>query len=393
MKNRSKYILVDWHGPADYGRPFEELLINNRNEIDFYFYYDRRTGASRGTGKNTCHANCSHCFLKVAGAEEQFISIPEAIEVATDLRKEGYSNVDLIPSDSFGEEILKFGDDGSAQRIPGMGKVAWTSGVPLALSGWKEKLKRAWELGYRSLVINGHDIAGISVPIEGITRAPTLQKALLNMKEWNKTNPDEQFEWGFTFTLRSDTCNQASMEKMAAWAVENGVKVLRFNCFADFRGSNPEHKFLVPTRNDIVMMHKTLAELHVKYIDSPLHFSVSEDFGEAGTEAIEAYIAPEYRGQQVGVCRAAFRLFAITPINGTLRVVGCVDRMWPYLGTVEKSDGHWTIFWDLERIEQMRQARLNGSLYGCFGGVGRDRGNEEFNSEAGNQLLQKLTAE
>lgn len=387
----TKHILVDWHGPADYERHFSELLEQNRNEIDFYFYYDRRTGASKRPGMNTCLANCSHCFLKVVGAEEQYISIPEAIEVANDLRTQGYTNVDLTPSDSFGEEILQYGDDGSAYVIPGMGKMAWTSGVPLALEGWESKVARAWQLGYRSLVMNGHDIAGTAVPIKGITKAPTLQKALNNMRSWNVRNPDKQFDWGYTFTLRADTCNPIAMGKIAEWAVKNEVRVLRFNCFADYLGSDPTHRFLVPSRKDILTMYETLAKLHQKYIDSPMQFSISEDFGEAGVEFIEPYINPLYHNQKVGVCRAAWRLFAITPINDKLVVVGCVDRIWPYLGTVEKCNGQWTIVWDMERMEQMRQARLQGQLYGCFGGVGRDRPNGTgFNSVEGNALLSSL---
>jgi hypothetical protein len=361
-----KHILVDWHGPADYHRTFSELIEHNRDEIDFYFYYDRRTGESGRPGKQTCLASCSHCFFKIPGAEEQFISINQAIEIAHDLRSDGYARVDLTPSDSFGEEILSYGDDGSGYRIPGMGKMAWTSGAPLALRGWEKRIERAWDIGYRSLVMNGHDIAGTNVPFKGVTKAPILQKALVNIKKWNEINPDKQFDWGFTFTLRSDTCNFESMGKIAKWAIENDVRVLRFNCFADFLQNNQEYNDLVPSQKDILTMYKTLAMLHLKYIDSRMQFSVSEDFGDAGIEAIEPYIPEEYRGKKVGICRAAWRLFAITPINGTIRVVGCVDRMWPYLGTVEKQGGQWVIVWDMRRIEEMRKARISGELDACF---------------------------
>jgi len=362
----AKHILVDWHGPADYHRDFRELVENSRNEIDFYFYYDRRTGASKRPGRQTCLGNCEQCFFKIPGSEEQFIPISKAIEIAHDLRNEGYIRVDLTPSDSFGEEILNRGDDGSGYRIPGIGKMAWTSGVSLALSGWEIRLEKAWQIGYRSLIMNGHDIAGTVVPFKGVTRASVLRRALQNIKQWNEKNPDKQFDWGFTFTLRSDTCNPMAMGKIAEWAVENGVRVLRFNCFADFLHNNPEHKNLMPNQKDISTMYETLAMLHVKYIDLPMQFSVSEDFGDVGIEVIEPYIPEEYRGKKVGICRAAWRLFAITPINGILRVVGCVDRMWPYLGTVEKIDGFWTIIWDLERVEEMRQARFSGELSACF---------------------------
>lgn len=390
---KMKNILVDWHGPADYNRDFRELIENSRNEIDFYFYYDRRTGASLKLGKNTCLANCSHCFLKIKGAEEEYIPVSLAIKVANDLRTQGYTQVDLTPSDSFGEEILEYGDDGSAQRISGMGKMAWTSGTPLALSGWEKRLERAWQIGYRSLVINGHDLAGTTVPFTGVTKVPTLKKALANMKQWNEHNLDKQFDWGYTFTLRSDTCNSVAMGKIAEWAVENKIKVLRFNCFSDFLGGNSEYSHLVPSREDISTMYKTLAFLHEKYIDSLIQFSISEDFGDAGIEAIEHYISKEYRGKKVGICRAGWRLFAITPIHGVLRVVGCVDSMWPYLGIVRNDhNGNWIIEWDLDRIEKIRKARVKGQFYGCFGGVGRDRFNDAgFNTLEGNDLLSNLS--
>lgn len=361
-----KNILVDWHGPADYQRTFLELIKKNRDEIDFYFYYDRRTGASKTEGKQTCLANCSHCFFKIPGSEEQYISINLAVEIANDLRTQGYNRIDLTPSDSFGEEILSYGDDGSGYRIPGIGKMAWTSGAPIAKLGWENRLERAWQIGYRSLVMNGHDIAGTDVPFKGVTKAPILKKALANMKQWNEQNPDKQFDWGYTFTLRSDTCNSVVMGKIAEWAVENNIRILRFNCFADFLQNNPEHKKLVPTQTNISDMYKVLASLHEKYIELPMQFSVSEDFGDSGIGAIEQYIPEEYRGKKVGTCRAGWRLFAITPIDGIIRVVGCVDRMWPYLGTVEKLNGSWKIIWDFKCIEEMRKARIDGQLNGCF---------------------------
>lgn len=361
-----KNILVDWHGPADYQRTFLELIEKNRNEIDFYFYYDRRTGASKTEGQQTCLANCSHCFFKIPGSEEQYIPISLAVEIANDLRTQGYNRIDLTPSDSFGEEILSYGDDGSGYRIPGIGKMAWTSGAPIAKLGWENRLERAWQIGYRSLVMNGHDIAGTAVPFKGVTKAPTLKKALENMKQWNEQNPGKQFDWGYTFTLRSDTCNSVAMGKIAEWAVENNIRILRFNCFADFLQNNLEHKKLVLTQTNISDMYSILASLHEKYIEFPMQFSVSEDFGDSGIGAIEKYIPEEYRGRKVGTCRAGWRLFAITPINGIIRVVGCVDRMWPYLGIVEKWNGSWKIIWDFERIEEMCKARINGVLNGCF---------------------------
>ena len=153
----SKPILVDWHGPADYDRPFSEIP---HGELDFYFYYDRRTGGRQ------CGADCAHCFLKVPGAEGEAVEAELAMQVTRDLEAQGY-RVGLTPADSFAEDVLATGNGGSAYRITGLGNTAWTSGVPIALPRWEARLARGREVGYTAIVMNGHGGAGTVIPIGG----------------------------------------------------------------------------------------------------------------------------------------------------------------------------------------------------------------------------------
>lgn len=377
----SKRVLVDWHGPADYDRPFGELP---RGELDFYFYYNRRTGGKQ------CGADCAHCFLKVPGAEAEAVSAELAVEVTRDLEAQGY-RIGLTPADSFAKDVLATGNGGSAYRIDGLGNTAWTSGVPIALPDWRQKLERAREVGYTAIVMNAHAAAGISVPIAGVTKAPVIFNAIENIKAWNRERPGEAFDIGVTFTVRRDNLELDSLRTFVRFGIEHGVGVVRFNCFANFL-ADPRYSAYELSREDVATFYGNLAQLHLEFLGEPIQLSVSEDFGNAGIEAIEPHMPVEHRGQRVGVCRAGWRLFAITPINGVLRIVGCVDRMAPYLGHVERIEGRWTIVWYPERVEELRRAQVDGDLYGCFGGVGRNRGESAgFNTDAGNEVLARLT--
>lgn len=380
-----KYILVDWHGPADFNRTFREVLDTDRSSIDFYFYYSRETGG------RTCKASCEHCFLMLDGAKEESISVTQAHEIIVDLQAEGYTSVGLTPSDSFSDELLASGDAGSAYRISGLGNTAWTSGAPLALEGWRERLNRGWEIGFRAIIMNGHDVAGTTVPFGGVTRKALLDRALANIRSWNTHRREGEFQFGLTFTIGAHNCDYVSLRTMANYALEIGCSFLRYNCFANFL-ARPEHAQYEQSADQIREMYVSIARVHTELIDQPISISVSEDFGPHGIEVIEPFMPPEYRGREVGNCRAGWRLFGITPVNGRLAVVGCVDRMAPYFGEVVRREGRWTIDWNFEHLEEFRQARLRGQLYGCFGGVGRNRpADAGFNSSEGNQLLRRLT--
>ena len=379
-----KYILADWHGAADYAdRDFRDLAPN---EMDIYFYYSREIGAS------TCKAACSHCFLRGPGEADEKIELPQTMKILYDLQTAGYK-IGLTPPDSFGDELLESGDAGSAYRIEGLGNMAWTSGAPLALPGWEDRLARGYSMGFRTIILNAHDAAGINVPFGGVTKKRLIDQAICNIRTWSQAQADGGYEdIGITFTLRRDNCGYEAMEQMTTYAIDQGASVLRFNCFADFL-KQPAYEHHMMDRLQIEQVYRNVARLHQEHLAEPIRFSISEDFGEAGVAAIEPYIDPKLRGQQVGICRAGWKLFAITPINGKVMVVGCVDRIAPYLGEVVERGGKWTIDWYYERMESLRQARINGGLYGCFGGVGRDRAEGAgFNQPEGNEMLARLTA-
>jgi len=360
MPKEPKYIVA--YPPVDFSRPFSSLTPR---EIDFYFHYSNRIGGA------TCKAACAHCYFRTRPTFE--IPIERAVRIAQSLRHQGY-NIGLTPADSFTDEVLGTDVDGSAFRLATIGMSAWSSGMPLYLAGWERRLDRAWQVGFRSIIISAHESAGTFVPFHGVTKAPVIEGAIANIQAWNRRRPiDERFSIATTFTIRQDNNQLALIRQMVRWAVERGLELVRFNCYANFI-NDPRYAVYEMSRDDIVRFFGHLAQLQVEFQDTPTRLGISEDWGDAGIEQLLPYLPPEWHGPRVGWCRAGYRLFAIVEVDGQVVVTGCVDKWDPIMGTVvEVTPTDFRIDWDVDRIEILRQAVLSGEVYACWGGVGYER--------------------
>lgn len=353
--------------PVDFTRPFDTL---RNEEIDIYFHYDSRIGAP------TCKAACSHCYFRNRPTFN--IPVEQALQITQNLRNQGY-NVGMVPADSFSDDALNAGDLGSAFRLKSIGASAWTSGMPLYLPGWKERLTRAWQIGFRSIIISAHEAAGTSVPIKGVTKPLVIRQAIQNIGEWNtllrisEPTPDQPgYSIATTFTIRKDNCDLSTMRQMAHWAISAGVNVARFNCFANFQRL-PEHKVYELSREDISQFYGHLAVLQEEFMSTPLQFGISEDWGDAGIEQILPYLPSNWMSKQTGWCRAGYRLFSMIMVEDEVVLTGCVDKWAPILGKLVSDLGGYRIEWSTEHIEAIRTAVQNQGVYACWGGVGYDR--------------------
>ena len=371
-------ILVDWHGPADWDRPFGDVLAELDGSgygVDIYFYQ------STQTGPKTCRRACEMCFFR--RLPQATVPLNLATEVTHDLQRRGY-RVGLCPADSLVPEVLKSGASGSAYRISGLGLTAWTAAAYLAGQSWESTLEAAWAAGFRVLVINGQGAAGVPVPFRGVSTPEQIQVAVDRIRAWNLQQPEQQFKTGITFSIRSDH-DYESLRRMGKWATKNDVAVVRFNCFANFRGL-PEHDRWLLERSGVERFYGWLARLHEEMIGSSVQLSVSEDFGNAGIEQIEPLMPAEYRGKFVGRCRSGWRLFALIQLNGELVVTGCVDRLLPIMGRVVKRADGWDIDWDFTVLGCLAKIQLQQRFYGCWGGLGWGR-NGGFNDVEAERLL------
>ena len=370
-------ILIDWHGPADWDRPFEKVLGElgtERYGIDIYFYQSTQTGS------RTCRRACEMCFFK--RLPQTTVPLSLATEVTRDLQRRGY-RVGLCPADSLVPEVLRSGASGSAYRISGLGLTAWTAAAYLAGQSWESTLEAAWAANFRVLVINGQGVAGVPVPFKGVSTVGQIQTAVNRINLWNHQHADRQFKVGITFTIRSDH-KYESLRRMGEWAVKNDVAVVRLNCFANFRGL-PEHDRWLLDRLGVEQFYGWLARLHEE-IGSSIQLSVSEDFGDAGIGQIEHLMPVEYQGQQVGRCRSGRRLFALIQIDGELVLTGCVDRLLPVMGRVIKRVDGWDIDWDLAILGRLAEIQTQRRFYGCWGGLGWGR-NGGFNDIEAERFL------
>lgn len=362
--HNTKLILA--YPPVDFSVPFADLP---RHLVDIYFHYTNQVG------RETCQASCAHCYFKTRPV---FHIAPErALRITEALRRQGY-NIGLAPADSFSDEALAVSDAetaGSAFRLASLGKSAWTAGGQLTGRDWRRRLDRAWALGYRSVIISAHEAAGTSVPIAGVTKKLIIDRAVQNLRRWNDDNAPQRFAISATFTIRKDNCTYENMLRMALWGVQNGIDVVRFNCFANFL-KLPEHGQFEMSRNDIVTFFGLLRRLHEEFIDSALRFGISEDWGDAGIEQILPYLGPEWQGARTGWCRAGYRLFAMIEVDNRIVLTGCVDKWEPILGEVVEDGDEISIRWDHERIERLRLTLLRREAYACYGGVGHGREEE-----------------
>lgn len=356
----NKKIIVAYP-PVDFSIPFPEL---KPEQIDIYFHYDSRIGAQ------TCKAACAHCYFR--NQPTFHIPMEKALVITQSLREQGY-NIGMAPADSFGDEALMAGDAGSAFRLKAIGTSAWSSGMPIYLPGWEERLDRAWNIGFRSIIITAHEAAGTLVPIRGVTKGPVIRQAIRNIQEWNTKEPERRFSIATTFTIRKDNCDIELMRRMVQWGVDEGLDVVRFNCFANFQ-QLPEHTGYEMNREDIVRFYSYLARLHEKFVDAPTRLGISEDWGDAGIEQIYPYLPDEWQSRTVGWCRAGFRLFAMIEVAGEIVLTGCVDKWEPIMGKLYQiGPNDYRIQWLYGQIEDLRQAVLQQRVYACWGGVGCGR--------------------
>lgn len=358
VQREMKYILA--YPPVDFRVPFNEL---RPEQIDLYFHY------SNEIGKETCRARCEHCYFE---NRPRFDVEPElALAITASLRRQGY-NIGMVPADSFAEKALAVGAAGSAFRLPAMGSSAWSSGATIVGDGWRDRLGKAWELGFRSIIITAHDVANTGVPFSGVTRNEVINEAFKNISAWNSENPDKSFLKLCTFTINRKNCNLESMRLMANWALQAGIDTARFNCFANFR-ADPALVDYEMSKADIVKFFGLLAELQREYYNSSLRFGISEDWGDAGIEQIYDYLPLEWRERSSGWCRAGYRLFAMVQEGDKIVITGCVDKWEPNMGYIEKCGEEYRIVWDVGRIENLRNTILEERAYACWGGVGCER--------------------
>lgn len=359
----NKHILVDWHRKKPSLHSKAEAVPNA--EKDLYFCYSTERG-------DTCLANCEHCYFR---DKERHLDISLARDIYRDLANAGY-NITLIPSDNLHEDALNNPQhSGGPYRISGFGDVMWTSGIRLNMENWKELLERAWNVGFKRIVINGHAVAGVPVPFKGTATSKQIQTAIDRIHEWNRLQKgDRNYEIGLVFTIRSDNYQLHYLRRMATYAENNGVSVLRFNCFANTHEEKRFDKYVM-AQEQIEEFYRNLAQLHEEYLGAHVKFSVSEDFGDTGIHIIEEYMAPEFRGQHVGWCRAGWTLFAIRP---DLKIVGCVSLLAPVLGQLENRNGRWTVKWNYDNINALKNLRLEHGAPGCFGGSGYQDGGKEI---------------
>jgi hypothetical protein len=358
----NKYIVA--YPPVDFSIPFSDVPPE---DIDIYFHYTNEIG------KNTCRASCEHCYFKNRPTNK--IPVEKAIAITKSLREQGYQ-IGMTPADNFSDEALTE-TAGSAFRLKEVGQLAWTSGAPLAGTDAAGRLDKAWDIGFRSIVISAHTVAGTAVPIKGVTKGPVINRAYDNIAAWNTANAAEgkKFLTSSTFTIRKDNCDLETMRQMVKWGVDKGIDLVRFNCFANFLDL-PQHREYEMTAEDISRFYGYLAALQDEFVDSSTKLGISEDWGDAGIEQILPYLPPEWESKKNGWCRAGYRLFAMMQVENDVVITGCVDKWDPIMGkVVEESADQYKIVWDYDKIEKLRQMVSNDDVYACWGGVG-NRGQE-----------------
>lgn len=356
-----KHIVA--YPPVDFSVPFEQL--SNR-DIDIYFHYDNRVG------KPTCKAACAHCYF--LNQPTFHIPFSKAVEITANLAEQGY-NIGMVAADSFGDEAMINDRAGSAFRLRSLGTSAWSSGVPLFLSGWESRLDRAWAVGYRSIIITAHEAAGGQVPFEGVTKPRVIEGAIANIHTWNARNAPSAFAVSCTVTIGRHNNSLEHMRRMVRWAVDRNLDVLRFNCFANFRDLE-EHRDLEMSREDIELFFSHMARLQEEFLETPTALGISEDWGDAGIEQIYPHLPEVWQSRTAGWCRAGYRLFAMVEIEGRISLVGCVDKWEPVVGyLIDSGNDLYRIDWNYERIDTIRRSVLEEKVYACWGGVGCDRSN------------------
>lgn len=374
--NEIKQIIA--YPPIDFNRPFEQL---KPEEIDIYFHYTNEVW------KNTCKANCSHCYLKT---KPQFnIPIEIAMEITDSLAKKWY-NIWLVPPDTFSDNFLeetaaytekkaKNGNEKttswSAYRLKEVGKSARSGWKQLTVPGWEDKLTLAYEQGYRSVIITAHDAANTNVPIKWVTQRKDILQAVKNISQRNKDNPEkEKIEALCTFTIGKHNLSLENMRTMAQRCLDNDVSVCRFNCFANFLKDDKVSN-LEMSKNDIKEFWRYLTLINEEFYETPLKFWLSEDIGDAFvTQELLPYLWEARQNKGNGRCRAWYRLFAMIEVDGDIVITWCVDAREPIMGRlIMNHENEYDIARDYDQINNLRENLLNGKMYACYWWVGKGR--------------------
>lgn len=392
-----KYILV--YPYTDPSVPFEHLTPE---QITFYFHVTNKTGKRTtlpllgGAEKPTCGANCSGCYFQTL---PPYAIDPEvAKKIGEDFRFHGY-DIGLVTADSFSDIALDdLAQRGSAFRynISQQNGNAWTSGNLLSQEGWENRLEKAWGLGYGIITISLYNTV-LQHPMKGVPKTERIVQAINNVQLWN----DEKFPegGGFDFIttqlISKKSCDIASMRKVAQWCLDHGIRVCRFNAYANFLNDETMREYEL-TADDIATFWNALAKLQEEFINTPLQFGVSEDMSAKGIEACIPYFDPKdgwdkFDPENPYWCRAGYRLFSINQVieptakQARLVITGCVDN-WNKapLGEVvqDAANGRYTPQFNVPAIERLRSAVLDKTIATCWGGVG----NPNVNNPRGHVL-------
>lgn len=328
-------------------------------ETDIYFIVSTK----RGNGE--CHQRCEHCVFNAI--PEYVIDWKIAAKIVEDLQKEEY-HIGLTPGDTFSESFLslaKKNTAGSANRIKDLGLMAWSSGTRIAKErNWQDLLEIVYGLGFRSIQINGQNVAGTPLPLKGVPSSLIVNTAIKRIKKWNTENQTKKFNIGLTFTIGKYNSKKEFLEEMLNFCLENQLSI-RYNCFADFTGQFPNYEL---GEMEIRQFYQSIAEITAKVkSESSLKITISPDFGDNGQE----FLIPE---TEKGTCGAGKKLFRIAKLGDEIVIVACAERAAPIVGKVIKNKEKWIIEWDEEKLKQIHY--LKPFLYGCFGGAGYKRFND-----------------
>lgn len=356
-----KYLKHDDLGERDFDKDFRDIP---KEEIKIYIFPTNEVGVDR-YGHKTCCQSCAYCFL--TQIPPFHIPFKKACDLGKQLKKTGYK-VALLPPDSFGDEIIDLA------ATPGyvygaLLNVGWTSGTPLTLDDWKERLDIGfYKLGYRTIVMNGHNIGNPHEPSRGIISPDRLNQAIRNIHFWNDHGKKkDRYEIGLTFTIRNDNYNKNNLRSKFNFCLKNNVKNIRFNPFIppnDKQRSKLFSKYQLGY-HQIKKFYSNLKEVFIEYRRTHLEVSIDTAFGDAGIEKIISLVKPTSRdlGKNLGVCNGGWKLFGLIELEGELVLTGCVETWEPVVAKVTRNG---KINWNYKKICDIQNQRPN--LYGCWGG-------------------------
>ncbi len=323
--------------------------------VELYYLIDSRLG------RNTCKAACEFCWLKRPHLSEFKQDVDVARRMIGLLRGQGYK-VSPMVSDTFAENGLYLkagffknerdpwnGGSGNNGFYGGhLGNAAWSSGRPLLDDNGSDYLQLCVENNIRSIVMTSHGTEDREREFRGLTQPSVVREAIRRIQAFS-----EETGWAFqimlTFTLNRTNNSADQLHRYLDYCANLGVKVARFNRFADIQGTYPELRM---SKDDVVRTYQTLKEVH-HASTGEVQMSVSEDFGSWGGDVMGF-------PQGVGHCVAGERLFGVVypyvyvcPVNLTV-VAGIID-----------SNG--VINWDAGVAARLAKAKEHEHFGGCMG--------------------------